>query len=160
MSGTRKPNNVKQHEPLRVPKNWSADDRAMVIQLNGQLDEIYAKLGEAQKTMSALGLTVESDGEQIEALSNKLGQYAPIKIASTGSKTLSANGNISHTFDKKAIIISAYSNRSDIVCTAFPTYNSDSTGNTTWWIHCRSATSDGTVASGDITCYLLYVDTE
>lgn len=46
MSNTRKVRIVRQHEPLRVPQHWNAEDRAFVIQLNGQLDEVFAKLGE------------------------------------------------------------------------------------------------------------------
>lgn len=46
MANPRKYHKVKQHEPLRVPQHWNTEDRSFVIQLNGQLDEIYAKLGQ------------------------------------------------------------------------------------------------------------------
>ena len=83
MSDTRKVRMVRQHEPLRVPQHWNTEDRSLVIQLNGQLDEIYAKLGEAQKTMSSLGLSVESEGEQITALN-------PIEFG-TSAKSIDQN---------------------------------------------------------------------
>ena len=34
--------NVRQHQPLRVPQGWTGQDRALVIQLENILDEIYA----------------------------------------------------------------------------------------------------------------------
>ena len=54
MSETRRARIVKQHEPLRVPAHWNAEDRAFVIQLNGQLDEIFATLGRLEKRIKAL----------------------------------------------------------------------------------------------------------
>ena len=80
-----------------------------------------------------------------------------IKTVSTGAKTLSANGNISYTFSKKAIVLAAYSLTSDTVCMAYPSSGADGDGHTTWWIHCRSASSAGAVATGSITCYLVYI---
>ena len=54
MSETRKTRIVKQHEPLRVPPHWNTEDRAFVIQLNGQLDEVFATLGRLEKRIKAL----------------------------------------------------------------------------------------------------------
>lgn len=45
---------AKQHEPLRVPNNWKEQDRALVIQLERILDDIYHKLGEIEKRLKAL----------------------------------------------------------------------------------------------------------
>ena len=54
MSETRRIMTVKQREPLRVPQHWNAEDRAFVIQLNGQLDEIYAKIGKLEQRVKVL----------------------------------------------------------------------------------------------------------
>lgn len=45
---------AKQHEPLRVPANWKDQDRALVIQLERILDDIYYKIGEIQKKIAEL----------------------------------------------------------------------------------------------------------
>lgn len=45
---------VRQHEPLRVPERWSGQDRALVIQLERILDDIYAKLGNIDKEIKKL----------------------------------------------------------------------------------------------------------
>ena len=54
MSEARKARPVKQREPLRVPQHWNAEDRSFVIQLNGQLDEIFAKLGKLEQRVKTL----------------------------------------------------------------------------------------------------------
>ena len=59
MSGTRKPNNVRQREPLRVPTLWNAEDRAFVIQLNGQLDDIYSRIGKNEKALQETNVAVD-----------------------------------------------------------------------------------------------------
>lgn len=83
-----------------------------------------------------------------------------IEVVSTGSKTLSGNGNISYTFQDKALVLAAYSTSSDIVCNAYPSSGADDSGSKTWWIHCRNANTAGSVASGSITCYLIFISME
>lgn len=39
----------RQHVPLRIPSGWSGESRALVIQLERTLDEIYALLSKAGK---------------------------------------------------------------------------------------------------------------
>ena len=46
-------NKSRQHQPLRVPANWTGQDRALVIQIEHLLDEIYSlllRLGETEGT--------------------------------------------------------------------------------------------------------------
>lgn len=57
MSEVRKYRKFRQREPLRVPSTWKSEDRAFAIQLNGQLDEIYANLGSIQKSLFVIGIT-------------------------------------------------------------------------------------------------------
>ena len=54
MSDARRIKFVKQREPLRVPQHWNSEDRSFAIQLNGQLDEIYAKLGKIQQSAETI----------------------------------------------------------------------------------------------------------
>lgn len=49
MSEVRRYRKLRQREPLRVPSHWKNEDRAFVIQLNGQLDEVYEKQGELRQ---------------------------------------------------------------------------------------------------------------
>ena len=85
-------------------------------------------------------------------------QNRPIQVLSTGSKTISGNGNIGYTFSNKVLVLGVYSTSSDIVCSAYPSSGADSSGSAEWWIHCRNANSSGSVASGTITCYIIYID--
>ena len=43
-----------KHEPLRVPDGWKGQDRAFVIQLERQLDDIYNRLGKLMETQTEL----------------------------------------------------------------------------------------------------------
>ena len=45
---------VRQHEPLRVPDRWNGQDRALVIQIERLLDDIYIQLGNIEKRIAAL----------------------------------------------------------------------------------------------------------
>lgn len=67
MSEVRKYRKFRQREPLRVPSSWKSEDRAFAIQLNGQLDEIYAKLGRiqqsAEETAELLSSSIETRGK-------------------------------------------------------------------------------------------------
>ena len=50
----RKALNILQHEPLRVPAGWKDQDRALVIQIDRILDDVYKRLG---KSLKGLELT-------------------------------------------------------------------------------------------------------
>ena len=55
MSGeTRKYNRLKQHEQLRVPRNWKDEEKAFIIQLDRILDDIYTLLGKLDQRIKAL----------------------------------------------------------------------------------------------------------
>lgn len=46
-------NKSRQHQPLRVPAGWTGQDRALVIQIEHLLDEVYSlllRLGETEGT--------------------------------------------------------------------------------------------------------------
>lgn len=49
----------RQHEMLRVPEGWNEKSRALVIQLEGILDDIYWRLGELREAVKKL-----QDGEE------------------------------------------------------------------------------------------------
>ena len=51
----------KRHEELRVPSNWRDQERALAIQLDRILDDIYAKIGSLEEKVK--GLT-EAEEEQ------------------------------------------------------------------------------------------------
>ena len=34
----------RQHEPLRIPEGWGGQNRALIVQLERILDDIYARL--------------------------------------------------------------------------------------------------------------------
>lgn len=36
---------ILQHEPLRIPQGWTGQDRALVIQLERILDDLYMRFG-------------------------------------------------------------------------------------------------------------------
>ena len=54
MSEVRRYRKFRQREPLRIPQNWKHEDRAFAIQLNGQLDDTYNKLGQLENRVNAL----------------------------------------------------------------------------------------------------------
>ncbi len=42
-----------QHETLRVPRGWTDQDKALVIQIDHILDDIYKKLGQLKEAIEA-----------------------------------------------------------------------------------------------------------
>lgn len=54
-------NTIRQHEILRVPKGWENQDRALVIQLNRVLDDIYAQFNSKTFTAAAASGQTEYD---------------------------------------------------------------------------------------------------
>ena len=49
------------HVPVRVPSNWAGEARAMVIQLNGVIDDLYIRIGKLQKQLEELQQGDEED---------------------------------------------------------------------------------------------------
>ena len=43
-----------QRIPLRVPENWKGQDRAMIVQLERVLDDVYRRLGSLDKRVQTL----------------------------------------------------------------------------------------------------------
>lgn len=41
---------TRQHAPLRVPKGWTGEARALVLQLERLLDEIYALISKLEQS--------------------------------------------------------------------------------------------------------------
>ena len=44
---------IRQHQPLRVPKGWNDQERALVIQLEHLFDEIYIILSQLNEKVTA-----------------------------------------------------------------------------------------------------------
>lgn len=158
--------NTKELTP-NLQDNWSTaipnDGKTYFVKISALYGDFYGTICR-YSTNYGTGIVSRYDGRVYRIQMNNgvctayQLQNRPIQIISTGEKSLSANGNISHTFNNKSIVLSAYSTSSDIVCSVYPSSGADSSGATTWWIHCRNATSNGAVASGNITCYLIYID--
>ena len=65
---------VRQHEVLRVPQGWKDQDRALVIQIERILDDLYTKFGRIRLTDLAdeLQEVIRTQGSDIEALQQGL----------------------------------------------------------------------------------------
>ena len=65
---------VRQHEVLRVPQGWKDQDRALVIQIERILDDLYTKFGRIRLTDLAdeLQEIIRTQGSNIEALQQGL----------------------------------------------------------------------------------------
>ena len=65
---------VRQHEVLRVPQGWKDQDRALVIQIERILDDLYTKFGRIRLTDLAdeLQEIIRTQGGDIEALQQGL----------------------------------------------------------------------------------------
>ena len=57
-----------KHEPLRVPEKWAGQDRAFVIQLERQLEDIYNRLGKIMEAETALKEAVSALDDRVAAL--------------------------------------------------------------------------------------------
>lgn len=53
-----------QRVPLRVPENWKGQDRAMIVQLERVLDDVYRRLGSLDRRVTTL------EGEEADGGSN------------------------------------------------------------------------------------------
>lgn len=84
----------KQHEELRVPSGWSEQDRALVIQLERILDDLYAKFGRIRliDLSNELKTLIETHGTDIETL--KETAVTGVNFEQTTNKlTKTVNGN-------------------------------------------------------------------
>lgn len=43
---------IRQHETLRVPQGWKEQDRALVIQMERILDDLYLRLGKIESALT------------------------------------------------------------------------------------------------------------
>lgn len=57
-----------KNEPLRVPEKWTGQDRAFVIQLERQLEDIYNRLGKIMETETELKKKVSAMDDRVAAL--------------------------------------------------------------------------------------------
>lgn len=77
----------RQHQPLRVPENWRGQDRALVIQLERLLDELYS-LTSRLEDIAVTNVGFDSD-------TNKLTQTINKTVSDVASiATLDGNGKI------------------------------------------------------------------
>lgn len=54
LMSTRKPNRINQHEPLRVPQGWNDQSKALVMQIDRLMDDIYNRLGKLEEAVARL----------------------------------------------------------------------------------------------------------
>ena len=66
----RKAVSRKQHEALRVPQGWKEQDRALVVQLEHILDDLYSKFGRIRliDLANELQTLIAQYGDNIKAL--------------------------------------------------------------------------------------------
>ena len=52
----------KGHVPVRIPAGWTDQNRAMVIQINNLIDDLYRRINELQNEVDKLKEEGEDDG--------------------------------------------------------------------------------------------------
>ena len=57
-----------QHESLRVPNGWNAEDKSLIIQLESILDDIYWRIGTLRDAMKKM----QEDDENASSNDNSL----------------------------------------------------------------------------------------
>lgn len=50
------------HVPVRVPNGWTGEARAMIIQLNSMIDDLYRRINELRKEVDKLKEEGEDNG--------------------------------------------------------------------------------------------------
>lgn len=60
---------IQHHEALRVPHGWTGQDKALVIQLERVLDELFQLLG-IQKETTVTDVSYDSDEKRITVTMN------------------------------------------------------------------------------------------
>lgn len=71
-------------------------------------------------------------------------------VSASWTETTSASGNMSHTFDKKCIVVGAYCSTADTVLIPYAPTGTTSGGAKTWWFHVQSAINNASVTSTSI----------
>ena len=72
--------------------------------------------------------------------------------------TTSSSGNVSKTFSKHVVILSAWSSSGGCVITSYPGAGADGSGQYTWWFHVCSDTADNhVIANTSLTVYYTYM---
>ena len=62
-------------------------------------------------------------------------------VPTTYTYTTSAAGNITYEFDKKSIVLAAFTTSADMYVSAYPTSGTGTGGAKKWWFHVQDATS-------------------
>ena len=68
-------------------------------------------------------------------------------VSASWTETPSAGGNISHTFDKKCIVVGAYCGTADTLVIPYAPSGTTSGGAKTWWFHVQAAYSGDPVTT-------------
>lgn len=70
MSTQQQYKSIRGHEPLRVPEGWNGQSRALVVQLEHLLDDIYRRFGRLrmEDLSEELRALLTGYGDNIEAL--------------------------------------------------------------------------------------------
>ena len=72
--------------------------------------------------------------------------------------TTSSSGNVIKTFDKHAVVLSAWSSSGGCVVTPYPGSGADNSGQNTWWFHvCSDAADTHVIANTSLTVYYTYM---
>ena len=72
--------------------------------------------------------------------------------------TTSSSGNVSTTFSKHAVILSAWSSSGGCVITPYPGSGADDSGQYTWWFHvCSDSADNHVIANTSLTVYYTYM---
>ena len=103
------------------------------------------------------------------ASSNRLNLVAPGGIFMNGyrygiipvsaSKTTSAGGNFSYTFNKRSVVVAAWCNLADTLVIPYPVSGTGTSGVTEWWFHVQSV-SGSAVTSQAITAVIFSMPLE
>lgn len=72
--------------------------------------------------------------------------------------TTSSSGNVSKTFDRNAVVLSAWSSSGGCVVTPYPSSGAGNSGQNTWWFHvCSDSADNHVIASTSLTVYYTYM---
>ena len=118
------------------------------------------KTGSVSNYIEFLSLDYDGDvrtGSYNVSSNTKSVYQASVHIGSiTG--TTSSSGNVSKTFDKHAVVLSAWSSSGGCVVTPYPGSGADDSGQNTWWFHvCSDAADTHVIANTSLTVYYTYM---
>ena len=88
---------TRQHQPLRVPNGWSNQDKALVIQLERLLDELYALISRLEEvaTEDEKGLMSAADKTKLDGITPGAGIEDIEWDGANGKLTKTINGTAS-----------------------------------------------------------------